>query len=177
MKAYTWLFVYIFAIFLALLFLTSCNPVKKAVETFDKHLPAAALYCADRFPAKDSIIIRDSVRLDTLWEDGEIVRVLVPSSPDTVIVKAQCPPHKIITKTIQHDSIIIRIDKAKETVLLNQVNQCNEDLLKVTTSRDELKARVKGKVLIPWWILLIAALLTGGFIFLRIKKIISPIKL
>jgi predicted small secreted protein len=176
-KAYTWLAIYIFAILLALLVLTACSPMKKAVQTFDKHLPDAAEYCADRFPAKDTIIVRDSIRLDTIYQDGEVVEVLVPSNPDTVLVKAQCPPHKIIVKTVRHDSIIIRVDKAMETALRFQNEACNEELIKITTSRDELKARMKGKVLIPWWILLVAGLLTGGFIFLRIKKIISPIKI
>lgn len=167
--------------FYLVLLLAGCVNSKKATRYMNEHKDKLAELCAENFPAKDSIIVRDSIRLDTIYEDGEIVQVWVPSNPDTILVKAQCPPHKLITRTVRRDSIIIRVDRAKETMLINNANQLNEALIKVTSQRDELKARVKGKVLLPWWWLLIAGIGLAGWAYYRIKagalnKVLSKLK-
>ena len=53
---------------LIILLFASCNPLKKAQQTFDANKPAAAEYCADRFPVKDSLIKGDTlVTTDTVY--------------------------------------------------------------------------------------------------------------
>jgi hypothetical protein len=107
--------------FLALGF-CGCSASKKAHSYFNEHPEEFAKDCADAYPVKDSIIVRDSTSYDTLYVDNEVV--LRDTVTRTIEGKTQvfyrekkCPPHEVITKTVRKDSIIIRRDTAKETAL------------------------------------------------------------
>jgi hypothetical protein len=150
------------------LLLVACNPLKKAVRTMDEYPAAAALYCADRFPVRDSIIVRDSISFDTLYEAGDTIKVPVPYAVygDTS-VKAVCPPAKIITRTIRRDSLIIRRDVARETVLRDEVDGCQLQVrikeVRIEGLQHDLSAMKKNR---NWW--RIACLITWGLIGLGI---------
>lgn len=154
--------------------LFSCNPLKKAVKTFDENPNVAALYCSVNFPAKDSLIKGDTVvLLDTLETQGPVIEVQVPG--DTVKIKGQCPPVKVITKFSRVTDTIIRIDHAKEIVMAGEIQKRDKTIgerdSEITELKGELKA-MKGKR-DKWrlwvWILVGAA---GAYTFLKIKKIL-----
>lgn len=158
--------------FIAIIFLIgafSCNPLKKAQQTFDANKPAAAEYCADRFPVKDSLIKGDTlVTTDTLYvkEYDTIV--------DTIKLKSYYPT-KYITKTIRITDTVIRRDNAREQVLANQVRQCNDvqiELIEKNTRLSEQVDEMKGKR-DKWRTRFFILLgLTIAYVGLRVKKLI-----
>lgn len=162
-----------YILYIACLFV-SCNPVKKAIQTMDEHKPAAALYCADRFPVHDSVIVKDSVRYDTTYLPGDSIIFTRPDSiggisiDTTIPYKKICPPLKIITKTVYHDSLIIRKDIASETALTYSVKQKDLKILELTDAYEEMKG---GR---GWW--RIACLITWGLLGLglavKLRKLI-----
>lgn len=154
-----------------LLLLASCNPLKKAVKTFDDNPAAAALYCATNFPAKDSLIPGDTiVKTDTLTEG---VFIEVPC--DTVKIRVECPPTRTITKTVHVTDTIVRVDHAKEVSLQATVSQRDntigeqaKTINRKQTDLDDMKGKRN------WWriVALILAGVLGLATFLKIKRII-----
>lgn len=158
-------------LFILTLFLFACNPVNKAIKTFDEHQPQAALYCATRFPAKDSfikgepIITRDTITNINL----DSAKVECPPNTNTVtVVKAACPPGKTIyvTNTI-HDTIV-RVDKAKEKVLENNLTACQTTVTKVQGDYEDMKDK-RDKWRLWFWIMVGAV---GAYVVLKVKKIL-----
>lgn len=146
----------------------SCNTPYKAAN-YLKNKGKLAEVCASEYPVHDSIIVIDSVHLDTLYIPEQIAM-----APDTIVVAGKaipfftkCPSPMVITKTILKDSIIIRKDIAKETALQLQVNDLitvNKDLL-----ADKIKLKsYKTKAWITW-ILLIVGIVLG--VIMKLKKI------
>lgn len=158
---------------LIILLFASCNPLKKAQQTFDENKPAAAEYCADRFPVKDSLIKGDTlVTVDTLYvkEYENIVTV------DTIPMPLPAVTHtRYITKTIRIVDTVIRRDNAREQVLANQARQCNDlqiELINKNTRLSEQVDEMKGKRdkwRIRFFILLGLTIVYAG---LRVKKLI-----
>ena len=156
-------------IFIYMLF--GCNPLKKAQQTFDANKPAAAEYCADRFPVKDSLIKGDTlVTTDTVYfkEYENVITV------DTFRT-APITNTRIITKTIRIVDTVIRRDNAREQVLANQVRQCNDlqiELVNKNTRLSEQVDEIKGKR-DKWRIRFFILLgLTIAYVGLRVKKLI-----
>jgi hypothetical protein len=146
------------AIFLVIVFV-SCNEqrkIQKAKEVLNDHLPEAAAYCAEKFPVKDTTIVKDSVRLDTLYIPGEPITETIIRN-DTVYKTITIPGTTyFVTKTVKKDSIIIRRDIAKETALQKQKDNLiivNKDLV---ADRDKWKSKYKSNGTQKWvtWILL-----------------------
>lgn len=80
---------------IALLVLASCTTTQKAIRQLDKDRPAAANYCADRFPVRDSISPGDTVYIpadnvdlsfliDSLYGTLQPVRDTLNLCPDVV---------------------------------------------------------------------------------------------
>ena len=93
----------------------SCgNPVRKAISTLDNSPVDAAKYCADKYPVKDSIVYKDSLRLDTLYM-GDIVFDTVVTKDTVYITKTL--PAKTITKTIAQVKEVFRENTARVTQL------------------------------------------------------------
>ncbi len=158
---------------LIILLFASCNPLKKAQQTFDANKPAAAEYCADRFPVKDSLIKGDTlITTDTLYikEYENIVTV------DTVPMPLPSVTHtRYITKTIRITDTVIRRDNAMEQVLANQVRHCNDlqiELIdkntRLSEQVDEMKSK-RDKWRVRFFILLGLTIAYAG---LRFKKLI-----
>ena len=107
--------------------ITSCNPqrkINKAKSLLNEHPDEAAKYCAEKFPVKDSVYVRDSIHFDTLYLENEAEPIVsYETIRDTVYKTVKMPGTTyFVTKTVTKDSIVIRRDIAKETSLQNQVN-------------------------------------------------------
>ena len=154
-----------------ILLFASCNPLKKAQQTFDANKPAAAEYCADRFPVKDSLIKGDTlVTTDTVYFK-EYENVITVDTFRTAPVTNT----RYITKTIRITDTVIRRDNAREQVLANQVRQCNDlqiELVNKNTRLSEQADEMKGKR-DKWRIRFFILLgLTIAYVGLRVKKLI-----
>lgn len=83
-----------------LFFLQACDISKRlerATNLLNKYPENAALYCASKFPNKETIIYRDSVTLDTIYLETLTTDTIV--SNDTVRIVTTSPA-KVITKTL-----------------------------------------------------------------------------
>lgn len=117
----------------------------------------------------DTLCNKYLLSIKNLQQENSLLKYKISNLPARIITKE-------ITKRIA--------DSAQLTFLNNYINDVNSELnstqnkLQVKSSQyDEIKQRIAGKVLIAWWWLLIAGAIVGGFIFLRLKNIISPIKI
>lgn len=94
-----------------------------------------------------------------------------------------CPPTKIITRTIRKDSIIMRRDVAYENVLKDKIDslaKVNRELdikLRATSAQNKmLSDRMKGKILVPWWVFVLIGLLIGAAIKFKAIRFLKPSK-
>lgn len=141
------------------LLVIGCTTEKKATKYMQKHPEVSAKLCAETYPVKESVIVRDSVHFDTLYVDGEpvFVRDTVYTKGDTVIkvIEKKCPQNQTIVKTINHDSIIVRENTAQIANLQNIINNLQSEI----NSRDETiaaqDATIKTKNKWIWWLLLV----------------------
>jgi hypothetical protein len=134
----------------SLLSLASCVTQKKVERFLDNHQEVLAKECAENFAPKDSIIVKDSVHFDTLYQEGLVIVDTFRIGADTIYRNTQCPKTQIITKVIRHDSVIYQRDRAAEYVLQDRINKLNDYTaeLNATNERlrgdnDELKGEVK----------------------------------
>jgi hypothetical protein len=156
---------------LILLVFVSCNPLKKAIKTFDANPGAAAQYCAEHFPARDSIILGDTVTITDTITEG--IMIEVPC--DTVTLTAICPPAKVITKIKTVIDTVIRIDQAKVLASLHTIAERDKTIGEQAVTINRIQAdfdKMKDKR--NWWrmVALILAVVLGLGIFLQIKRII-----
>lgn len=164
---------YILIIFL----LSGCLSQKKVQRYLNENPQTAAEYCAEEFPVKDSVYVKDTVVLyDTLYLQGVPLYDTLTIKGETIIIKRVCPPTKVITKTVRVDSIIIRRDIAQETSLrltVKILSSSNELLL---SERNTYKEKATTRGLYLWGLI---ALL--GLWILRkpllgvVKKLLLPI--
>lgn len=173
---------FIMIVIVILLFVfSSCDPAKKATTYMQTHKDKLAELCAENFPVKDSIIVRDSVSFDTIYNTDIFFDTTVVK--DTVRITKYLPG-KTVIKTVRKDSIIVRRDMANESHLINQLSASVKESGKLKLERDNLQAfkdSMKGKVHIPWWILALAGVALTGWAYWRIKagalnKVIHKLK-
>lgn len=149
--------------------LWSCTTERKAQRFYNENPEKLAALCANEFPVKDSVIVRDSIRLDTLYLETEptILKDSFYIKADTIVrvITKKCPPAATIVKTIRHDSIIIRRDTAKEAVLIGNNAKCRE-ALNIAVNRLEKRNKT-----IVWLIIL----LTLETIYIFRKQILKLI--
>jgi len=130
---------------IAVVLTCSCNPLKKAQDQFKLHPEEFADLSSKYFPCKDTSYVRDSIHFDTLYMypfdrgmdprfnsgvDTTISGYTIGTTDgikigggiirDTVYYPG---PTRFVTKTIRHDSIIIRRDNAKEIALQNIIDE------------------------------------------------------
>lgn len=110
--------------------LTSCLTEKRATKQLAlisaKHPNVLALSCADKFPNKETIEIRETIKLDTLLDIDTLYRDSVINNE---LVKYVYLPGKTITKTIKRDSIIRVENTAKVFLLEDKLKASNEVLI------------------------------------------------
>ena len=103
--------------------LLSCNAEKQLqkAETRLSQAGRLANICADRFPARDSIIVKDSVTTDTLLL-GEYIFDTIRVN-DTIVITKKVP----VVKTRYKTQIVYRQDNAKAESIQASLDACNTD--------------------------------------------------
>ncbi len=93
----------------------SCNVQQKAINTFNKHPELSSLYCAEKYPVKDTVIIRkDSVSFDTLVLENMVIDTIHSVYNDTVFqTVTKTLPAKTITKTVTQVKEVVRENTAR----------------------------------------------------------------
>lgn len=154
-----------------IIILASCNPVSKAIKTLDKNPEAAAIFCATRFPAKDSIIKGDTIiKTDTVENIlVDTVQILCPpNGTETIKIKAACPPSKTIYINTHTSDTIIRRDRAAETVLSNALTASQTLVTKLQGQYEDMKDK-RDKWRLYFFILLGSV---GVYVLLKLKRIL-----
>lgn len=166
---------YIFFI-LSALSLTSCMTSQKATSYLESkgELPKI---CADKFPVKDSIIVKDSVTLDTVYVGDVITDTVWMNALDTGVwiggaglldtgsrvfnwpigkrpVITKTLPAKVITKTQVQVKEVYRENTARVVALQTDLQTVSGKLSKAEDKAKELTAEVsqwKKKARQRWW--------------------------
>lgn len=132
--------------------LLSCNAEKQLQKAETQLSQAGRLpkICADRFPSRDSIVVKDSLITDTLLL-GEYIFDTTRIN-DTVYVTKKVPVkmYKIMYKTVYKE----RTDKLQD--VQGKLDQCVTDFAELTLSSVQLQKnldKAKGDAkLYFWWL-------------------------
>lgn len=135
--------------------------------------------CATRFPPKDSIVYRDSVKFDTLYEG--IYSVDTIYDRDTVKVYLTLPA-KIVTKEVIKYRDIYRENTAKVTDLESKLSDCSSqsanysiELVKLRAELSKWEKVAKQRWWFLWILLVVAGLITFRKNIIRLfNKFILP---
>ena len=117
-------------ILLLTIILSSCLTEKKSVKKLaliqNKFPTLIAQNCADKFPIKESIEIREVVTYDTIKSVDTLIK---DSTINNEVIRFVYLPGKTITKTIKKDSVIRLENTAKLFVLESKLKAANEALI------------------------------------------------
>jgi hypothetical protein len=115
--------------------------------------------CADRFPSRDSIVYRDSVRIDTAFE-GEYIFDTIRTL-DTIYITKTVPVIKTIVKW--KTAFRERTDKIEAIGL--QLEACNQDFsqmaLTMVENQKELDRYKRDAKTYFWWLWIVIVLSIG----------------
>lgn len=145
---------------ICVLVLFGCNSERKLQKAEAKLDQAGRLpkICANRYPTKDSIIIKDSVYYDTLHEGEYIFDTLRIN--DTIRITK----NKIVTKVVTKQRIVFQENTAEVEKLKGQLTNCvdskNQQLITDQTKIKLLESKTKQ---IYYYWLIIALLLIWIF--------------
>jgi hypothetical protein len=135
-------------ILLLTIILSSCLTEKKSVKQLaliqNKFPTLIAQNCADKFPIKESVEIREVVTYDTIKSVDTLIK---DSIINNEVIRFVYLPGKTITKTIKKDSIIRLENTAKLFVLESKLKASNEALI---VANDKLKTLKKLLIAIFW---------------------------
>lgn len=110
--------------------LSSCLTEKKSVKQLaliqNKFPTLIAQNCADKFPIKETIEVKEVVTYDTIKSVDTLIK---DSLINNEVIRFVYLPGKIITKTIKKDSIIRLENTAKLFVLESKLKAANEALI------------------------------------------------
>lgn len=126
------------------LLLCSCSEQKQTAKKVSWLLARDKMpgECARLYPNKDSIIVRDSLHIDTLIQDGKVIYDTVKCKDTIIYRQHSCPPAQVITKNIYHDSLIIRTDM-KQVEALNSVIRAKD---KQVSDKDDIIIKQQKKI-------------------------------
>jgi hypothetical protein len=155
---------------------TSCNTEKRLqkAEVLLSSKGRLAKICADRFPPRDSVVYRDSVSFDTLYEG--IYSIDTIYDKDTVKVYLTLPA-KIVTKEVIKYRDIYRENTAKVKELEGKLSVCSLqsanysiELVKLRAESSKWERLAKQR----WWFFWILLVVAGLIAFRKsIMKLIS----
>lgn len=142
----------------------SCNVQKRInkAEALLSQKGKLAQICADRFPLKDSIVYKDSIKYDTMYEG--IYSIDTVYKGDSVVKVYLTSPAKVVTKQVVKYSYIYRENTAKiadcqkkNEELVNKIVKFEEERAKTIRELNEWKSVAKKR---GWflWILLVLAI-------------------
>ena len=145
--------------------------ITKSILTLDKHPDVAAQYCSNKFPMKDTVIYRDSIKLDTLYETLPADTVYCN---DTVIIRTS-PTIKIITKIITKYKEVIKqpTEKIEEQRALLQ--SCEGRYTTMVTKYETADLERKQWKERFWWLLIVVAALAGYIVRKPVMKLVSKL--
>ena len=140
--------------------LLSCNAEKQLqkAETRLSQAGRLAKICADRFPSRDSIIVKDSIITDTLLL-GEYIFDTIRVN-DTIVITKHIPVIKTKVKT----QIVYRQDNAKAEAIALQLEACNNEFAEMSLGMLETQkaldqAKKDAKTYFWWfWIVIVCSL-------------------
>lgn len=141
--------------------LLSCNAEKQLQKAETKLSQAGRLpqICADRFPSRDSIVYRDSVRIDTAYEGQYIFDTI--RTLDTIYITKTIP----VTKTIVKWKTAFRERTDKIEAIGLQLDACNQDFselaLTMVETQKELDRYKRDAKTYFWWLLIVIVLSIG----------------
>lgn len=165
---------------LFLLILTGCTTQKKASKYFNNHPDQLAPICAEKFPVKDSLVTRDSIRFDTLFIEGEPV-ILKDSfyiKGDTVVkvITKECSKVQAIYKTVTKDSIHYVENTARAKVLENAIEAGNKKIKQIGDSLTKAEDKIKHKNKLIWWLIIVVAIESLWIFRKPLLSLINPVK-
>lgn len=149
-----------------LLFFSGCDTQKRFSKLADEHKDWLAEECIEHYPAKDSLIQgkTDTVTNTITRTDSVITTVRDTITGKTRTIKLPCPPCVQATKTVLRTDTIVRVDRAKEAVLINQYKAEHDKLVKTEEKLDNRTTQRN------WWIIATLILAAGHAIRWFIKR-------
>jgi hypothetical protein len=110
--------------------LSSCLTEKKSVKQLaliqNKFPSLIAQNCADKFPIKESVEIREVISYDTVKSTDTLIK---DSIINNEVIRFVYLPGQTITKTIKKDSVIRLENTSKLFVLESKLKASNEALI------------------------------------------------
>jgi hypothetical protein len=107
--------------------MTEKQSVKKLAIIQSKYPELIAQNCADKFPIKETIEVRETITHDTLKSTDTLIKDTVINNE---IIRYVYLPGQTITKTIKKDSVIRLENTAKLFVLEGKLKAANELIIK-----------------------------------------------
>lgn len=107
--------------------MTEKQSVKKLAIIQNKYPELIAQNCADKFPIKETIEVRETITHDTLKSTDTLIKDTVINNE---IIRYVYLPGQTITKTIKKDSVIRLENTAKLFVLESKLKAANEVIIK-----------------------------------------------
>lgn len=153
-----------------------CNPARKverAINTLNNNPDKAAQFCANKYPSKDTIIYRDSLVLDTLY-DLTPVEVDTIYKNDTTIVTITSPA-KTIVKTITKIKEITKEPTQKIEEQRQLYLACESRYQKLFVSWEQSEKERKSWKERFFWLFLVLAAMVGYALRKPIMKLVSGI--
>lgn len=118
-------------ILLLTILLASCMTEKQSVKKLaiiqSKYPELIAQNCADKFPIKETIEVRETITHDTLRATDTLIK---DSIINNELIRYVYLPGQTITKTIKKDSVIRLENTAKLFVLESKLKAANEVIIK-----------------------------------------------
>jgi hypothetical protein len=116
---------------LTTILLASCMTEKQSVKKLaiiqSKYPELIAQNCADKFPIKETIEVRETITHDTLKSTDTLIK---DSIINNELIRYVYLPGQTITKTIKKDSVIRLENTAKLFVLEGKLKAANEVIIK-----------------------------------------------
>jgi hypothetical protein len=106
--------------------MTEKQSVKKLAIIQSKYPELIAQNCADKFPIKETIEVRETITHDTLKSTDTLIKDTIINNE---IIRYVYLPGQTITKTIKKDSVIRLENTAKLFVLESKLKASNEALI------------------------------------------------
>jgi len=120
-----------YLLLLTTILLASCMTEKQSVKKLaiiqSKYPELIAQNCADKFPIKETIEVRETITHDTLKSTDTLIKDTVINNE---IIRYVYLPGQTITKTIKKDSVIRLENTAKLFVLEGKLKAANEVIIK-----------------------------------------------
>lgn len=141
---------------LLLLLAVACNPqrqLQKAKNLLGDNPLEASKFCSDRFPSRDSVVYRDTIKLDTMYVG--LLQIDTLRREDTVVI-VRTSPSKVITQTKIQYKEVVKTDPAKTEEQRQLYLACEGRYQKLYIKWEQSDKERKGWKSRFWWALFVA---------------------